>query len=162
MDIEKRLQELGFTLPQPAIPVASYLPYRISGVHVYISGQLPMLDGQLLFSGKVGAEISIEQARRSAEICGLNILAQLKAACDGDWRRVTACIKLGGFVQCVPAFTDHPKVINGASDLMVAVLGDVGRHARFAVGVASLPLNACVEIDAIFEVRSTYSSLAID
>jgi enamine deaminase RidA (YjgF/YER057c/UK114 family) len=149
--IEQRLAELGLELPKAAAPAANYVPWTRSGSTVYISGQLPMKDGKVAVGGKLGADVVLEEGQEAAKICALNILAQLKNACEGDLGRVRRCLKLGGFVACEPSFTDHPKVINGASDLMVAILGPVGQHARFAVGVAALPFDAAVEVDAIFE-----------
>lgn len=150
--IEQLLAELGLALPVAAAPAANYVPWTRSGATLYVAGQLPFEDGRLSALGRVGETVTIEEAQRAARLCGLNILAQVKAALDGDLDRVGRCLKLGGFVASGADFTDHPKVINGASDLMVAVLGDAGRHARFAVGASSLPLGAAVEIDAIFEI----------
>ena len=151
--IASRLEELGIKLPTPAKPVANYVAYTMSGNLVFISGQVPYgLDG-LEYQGKVGADLTTEDGVAAARLCAINILAQLRAALDGDLERVVRCLKLGGFVNTVPDFADHPAVINGASNLMVEVLGDRGRHARFAVGAGSLPLNVAVEVDAIFEVR---------
>jgi len=150
--IEDKLAELGITLPEPAAPVANYVPYVITGNLVFISGQVTLGPDGFEYQGKVGAEISADDAVAAARLCAINILAQLKAACDGDLERVRRCVKLGGFVNAVPEFTDHPKVINGASDLMVEALGDRGKHARFAVGAGSLPLNVAVEVDAVFEI----------
>ncbi|MDF1586878.1 RidA family protein [Marinimicrococcus flavescens] len=150
--IEERLAALGLSLPEAAAPAANYVPFTVSGRIVHISGQLPMRDGKVAVTGKLGAGVSLEQGQEAARLCALNLLAQLRRACDGDLSRVKACLKLGGFVACDPSFTDQPKTINGASDLMVAVLGDAGRHARFAVGVASLPFDAAVEVDGTFEI----------
>jgi len=150
--IETRLQELGLVLGKPAAPAANYVPYVMSGNQVFISGQISMSPQGLQYQGKVGGELSLDQGREAARLCALNILAQMKQACAGDLDRVTRCIKLGGFVNAVPDFDQHPAVINGASDLMVEVFGDLGRHARSAVGTASLPFNVAVEIDAIFEI----------
>jgi len=150
--VEQRLADLGVAIPAAAAPAANYVPWRRLGGQLFIAGQLPMRDGKVAISGRVGEEVSVEQAQHAAQLCALNILAQVKAACDGSFPETLVCARLGGFVACVPTFTDHPKVINGASDLMVAALGDAGRHARFAVGVASLPLGAAVEIDATFLV----------
>ena len=151
--IASRLEDLGITLPTPAKPVANYVAYTMSGNLVFISGQVPYgLDG-LEYQGKVGADLTTEDGVAAARLCAINILAQLRAALDGDLERVVRCLKLGGFVNAVPDFADHPAVVNGASNLMVEVLGDRGRHARFAVGARSLPLNVAVEVDAIFEVR---------
>ncbi|MEQ9111165.1 MAG: RidA family protein [Rhodospirillaceae bacterium] len=150
--IEARLTELGLSLPEASAPVANYVPFAVSGSLVFISGQLPMKDGKLLFYGKVGDDVSVGEAVICARQSALNIIAQLKSACDGDLDRVKRIIKLGGFVAGSPDFTEHPKVINGASDLMVAVFGDAGRHARAAVGCPSLPLDAPVEVEAVVEI----------
>mgnify|MGYP006064699037 FL=1 len=149
MHVEDRLSELGLTLPVAAAPAANYVPYIICQGVVHISGQLPMADGSLTFQGKVGQNISEDNAIKAAQLCGLNIIAQLKAACDGDLGRVQRIILLGGFVNCVDGFEKQPAIINGASDLMVAAFGERGRHARAAVGTNALPFNAPVEIDAI-------------
>jgi enamine deaminase RidA (YjgF/YER057c/UK114 family) len=146
--IEQRLADLGLVLPAAPAPAANYVPWRRVRDQIFVAGQLPIRDGKVAVTGLAGDEVSIEQAQQAAQLCALNILAQVKAACDGSLPSVLICARLGGFVACAPTFTDHPKVINGASDLMVAALGDAGRHARFAVGVASLPLGATVEIDA--------------
>ncbi|MGN6498915.1 MAG: RidA family protein [Tsuneonella sp.] len=151
MSISARLAELGIELPQAAAPVASYVPVVVDGRRAYLSGQLPFVDGKLV-TGKLGAEVSLTQGQQAARACGLMILAQLEAA--GLLDRVEQVIKLGGFVASTPDFTDQPKVANGASDLMVEVFGDAGRHARSAVGVPVLPLNAAVEVDAIVAIRA--------
>lgn len=151
--IETRLIELGITLPDLVAPVANYVPWVVSGNLVFISGQITMDNGELVFLGKLGDSLSTEEGAKAANLCGRNLLGQLKAACGGDLNRVKRVVKLGGFVNCTPDFTDQPKVINGASDLMVDVFGDAGRHARSAVGVPSLPLGVSVEIDGIFEVN---------
>ena len=127
--------------------------FTVSGKTVYISGQLPFKDGKLLVTGRLGAGVSIEDGYAAGRQCGLNILAHLKAACGGDLDRVSRVLRLGGFVNSTPEFTDAPKCVNGASDLMVAVFGDAGRHARAAVGVASLPAGAAVEVDAVVELK---------
>ena len=150
---EQKLAALGLELPVAAAPVANYVGYTVSGKTVYISGQLPFRDGKVACVGRLGAGISVEEGYAAGRQCGLNILAQLKAACDGDLDRVARVLRLAGFVNCTPEFTDHPKCVNGASDLMVAVFGDAGRHARAAVGVASLPAGAAVEVEAIVELR---------
>lgn len=150
--IEARLAELGITLPEPAAPAANYVPWVLSSNTVYVSGQLPIVDGKPGFLGRLGDDLDIAQGVEAARICGLNIIAQLRAALEGDLDRVVRCVKLGGFVQCAPTFTQQPSVINGASDLMVEVFGDAGRHARYAVGTVSLPLGVAVEVEAIFEV----------
>ena len=150
--IENKLSEKNIKLPTAAMPVANYLPYNISGNILYISGQLPLKDGGLI-KGKLGVDLSLTEGEKAAELCAINILAQAKLALDGDLSRIKKLIKMGGFVACSSDFYDHPAVINGASNFMGDILGDVGKHARFAVGVASLPLNVAVEIDAIFEIE---------
>ena len=148
-----KLAELGITLPVPAAPVANYVGYTVSGKTVYISGQLPFQDGKLTCVGKLGAGVSLEEGYAAGRQCGLNILAHLKAACGGDLDRVSRVLRLGGFVNSTPEFTDSPKCVNGASDLMVAVFGEAGRHARAAVSVASLPAGAAVEVEAVVELK---------
>lgn len=150
--IESRLAALGLTLPEAPSPAANYIPYVVTGSLVFISGQLPMDGAQLLHPGRVPDQVSLDLAVEAARQCGLNVLSQLKAACGGDLDRVVRAVKLGGFVNAHPDFRDAPLVVNGASDLMVDVLGDAGRHARFAVGVAALPRGAAVEVDAVFEI----------
>ncbi|WOB78057.1 RidA family protein [Brevundimonas nasdae] len=152
MSIEARIAELGLTLPEPAKPVASYVSYVRSGNQVTISGQLSN-DANGGIKGTVGVDVTPEQALEAARLCGLNLIAQIKAACDGDLDRVVRIVKLGGFVQAGPDFTAIPAVINGCSDMMVKVFGDAGKHARSAVGVYKLPLGFAVEIDAIVEIR---------
>jgi enamine deaminase RidA (YjgF/YER057c/UK114 family) len=151
-DLERRLAELGLQLPPAAAPAANYRPYTVSGRLLLISGQLPFRGGKIAITGRLGAGVSLEQGQEAARLCALNILAQAKAACGGDLGRLARCMKLGGFVSCTPEFVDHPKVVNGASDLIAAVMGEAGQHARFAVGCASLPLDAAVEVEAIFEL----------
>lgn len=150
--IESRLAELGITLPDAPAPAANYVPYVVSGNHVYVSGQISNQDGTLI-TGRVGDTLSTEEGAAAAKTCAIALLAQLKAACDGDLDRLTRVVKLVGFVNSTADFTDQPKVINGASDFMVEALGDMGRHARSAVSAASLPLGVAVEIEAIFEIR---------
>jgi enamine deaminase RidA (YjgF/YER057c/UK114 family) len=150
---ETRLQELGITLPAPAKPVANYVRWTMSGKQIYIAGQLPLADGKVMVAGICGNTVTKEDAKHAARQSGINIIAQLSQACDGDLSRIKRILKLGGFVACTADFTDHPFVVNGASDLMVEVFGDAGRHARFAVGATSLPLNACVEVDCIAEIE---------
>ena len=150
--IATRLRALGLSLPATQPPVATYVPYVITGNLVVISGQLPMVSGRLGWTGKLGQEVSLQDGMDAARQCLLNMLAHLATACDGELDRVARAVRLGGFVACTPAFTDHPAVINGASDLMVEIFGDAGRHARAAVGVPSLPLDAPVEIDGMFEI----------
>ena len=150
--IADRLRALGIELPAPAAAAANYIPVRRSGDLLVVSGQLPMEAGALKYKGKLGGGVTLEDGQAAARLCAINILAQVQAAC-GDLERIVACLRLGGFVACTPHFTDHPKVINGASDLMVAVLGEAGRHARAAVGVPCLPFDAAVEVEGMFELR---------
>lgn len=150
--IESRLAELGITLPQATAPVANYVPWVRTGSQVFVSGQVSNgPDG--FIKGKLGADMSIEEGAAAARACALSLIAQLKAACDGDLDRLVRVVKLVGFVNSTADFTDQPKVVNGASDLMVEVFGDAGRHARSAVSAASLPLGVAVEVEAIFEVK---------
>ncbi len=150
--IESRLEELGVELPSAAAPAANYVPFYISGQQLFISGQLPFIDGGPEYKGKVGAEVDVETAQQAARACATNILAQAKTAL-GDLDRIVQFIRLGGFVNATPDFTDHPEVINGASNFLVDVLGDKGRHTRFAVGVGSLPRGVAVEIDALIAIE---------
>ena len=150
--ISRRLQELNLRLPPAAPPAASYLPWLHSGNLVFISGQLPMDDGKILFTGKVGADLDIDQGKEAARLCALNALAQLREAVGGDFATVRRCVRLGGFVNAPADFDRHPAVINGASELMQEVMGEAGRHARIAVGVANLPFHAAVELEALFEL----------
>jgi len=151
--IDGRLKELGVELPEPATPVANYVPATTSGGNiVFISGQICAWNGTLRHIGKLGAGIAVAEGREAARLCALNILAHLRAACGGDLDRVRRCLRLGGFVNCTPEFTDMPQVVNGASDLIVEVFGDIGRHARAAVGVSSLPAGVAVEVEATFEI----------
>ena len=150
--VEARLSSLGIELPVPAAPIANYVPFTISGTLVVVSGQICVWNGERRHVGKLGAEIAIPEGQEAARLCALNILAQLKVAAGGDLDRVKRCLRLGGFVNCTPDFTDMPQIVNGASDLMVAVFGDAGRHARTAVGVGSLPGGVAVEVDAMFEL----------
>ncbi len=149
--VDQRLKDLGFTLPVAASPIAKYVPAVRTGNLLFISGQLPLKDGQVALEGKVGDTVSLEQAVEAARLCAFNVIAQAKSAI-GDLDHVVRIVKLTGFVACVPGFAQHPQVINGASDVMVQVFGDIGRHARAAVGAPSLPHNAPVEVDAVFEV----------
>ena len=149
-DPERRLAELGLQLPQPTRPVANYAPFVRSGELVYISGQVS-IDAGGGVRGVVGEDVDLEAAKRAARLCGLNLIAQMKAAADGELSRVRRIVKLAGFVQAGPGFFDIPQVLNGCSDPMVEVFGDAGRHARSAVGVYRLPLNFAVEVDAVVE-----------
>ena len=149
--IEARLIELGVELPVPAAPAANYLPYVVSGNLIFISGQISVLNNEIKYVGKVGVDLSVEDGISAARLCMLNVIAQARAALDGELDRITRFIKVGGFVNSTENFTDHPKIINGASDFLIEIFGEIGRHSRFAVGVNSLPLGIGVEIDAILE-----------
>lgn len=153
MSIEARIAELGHTLPQPAAPVAAYVPAVEANGLLHVSGQLPFAADGTLITGRLGENVDAEGGRAAAERCGLMLIAQIKAALGGDLDRVERIVKLGAFISSTADFTDQPKVANGASELMAAVFGDAGRHARSAVGVPVLPLGACVEVDAIIAVR---------
>lgn len=150
-EIEARLNALGLTLPEPAAPVAAYVPVVVAGGLAHVSGQLPFVSGQLV-TGRLGEDVTLEEGVLAAQACGVMILAQLKKAL-GSLDRVERIVKLGGFVNSTGSFTDQPKVINGASELMAAVFGEAGQHARSAVGVPVLPLGAAVEVDAIVSVK---------
>ncbi len=150
--IDARLQELNITLPAPPAPVASYVPYVVTGNMVFISGQVTMAADGLKYVGKVGADISLEDGKAAARLCAINAIAQVKAACGGDLDRVKRCVKLGVFVNAVPDFTQHPEIANGASDLFQEVFGDAGKHARAAVGAGSLPRGVAAEVEAVFEI----------
>jgi enamine deaminase RidA (YjgF/YER057c/UK114 family) len=149
--IEQRLQKLGIVLPKPNAPVANYVPFVQSGQLLFISGQISN-GPKGVVKGKLGSTLTLEEGIEAARLCAVNLIAQMNAALDGDLDRVARIVKLGGFVNCVPEFEDQPKVVNGASDLMVSVFGEAGRHARAAVGAPCLPLGAAVEVDAIVEI----------
>jgi len=151
--IDQRLKELNIELDDASVPAGSYVPYVITNNLVFISGQLPFIDGKLTIKGKVGDNVSLDDAVKMSEACAKALLSQLKAACNGNLDKVNKVVKLGGFVASSSNFTDQPKVINGASDLIVNIFGDKGKHSRFAVGVAALPLNVPVEIEGIFEIE---------
>ena len=150
--IDARLSGLGLTLPTPMAPLANYVPYTVSGALVVVSGQVPAQDGRVAVTGLLGDGVSVEQGQEAAKLCFLNVLAHLKAACGGDLDRVTRVLRLGGFVSAGPGFTQHALVMNGASDLAVAVFGDAGRHARSTIGVSGLPAGAAVEVEGMFEI----------
>lgn len=151
--VAQKLSSMNLEIPPSVMPAANYVPYVVSGNTVFISGQLPMKDGKPQDIGKVGREFTVEQAQATARLCGLNILAHLKAACGGDLGRVKRCLRLGVFVNSTETFTDQPKVANGVSDLMVGIFGDAGKHSRFAVGVSQLPFGVAVEVDGTFEIE---------
>lgn len=151
--IQEKLNSLGINLPTPAAPVANYVGFVKVDNLIFVSGQLPIKDGKLQYIGKVGSEISTDEATEAAKLCAINILAQLNVACAGNLDSIKKCVKLGIFVNGVPDFKDHPQVANGASNLIAEVFGDAGKHSRAAVGSGSLPFGVAVEIDAIFEIE---------
>ena len=150
---EENIKKLDLKIPDLPSPLANYVPYKVSDNTVYVSGQGPVIDGKIIYSGKVGNEISQEEGVKAAELCCINVIAALKSSINGDWNRLDTFLKLGGFVNCDNNFTEQPKIINGASDLLVNIFGDKGRHSRFAVGSNALPLNISVEIDAIIKIK---------
>lgn len=150
--ITKKLEELNIQLPPAAPPAASYLPWTRSGNLVFISGQLPMDEGKIKYVGKVGADITSDDGIAAARLCALNAFSQLREALDGDFSKVRRCVRLGGFVNAPADFDKHPAIVNGASESVLEIMGDPGRHARVAVGVSNLPFNASVELEALFEV----------
>ena len=150
---EENIKKLDLIIPQMPTPMANYVPFKVADNTVYVSGQGPVVDGKIVYSGKVGKEISEEEGIKAAELCCINIVSALKTSLNGDWDRLDTFLKLGAFVNCDENFTDQPKIINGASDLLVSIFGDKGRHARFAVGSNSLPFNISVEIDAIIKIK---------
>ncbi len=150
--IETRLAELGITLPAPFAPIANYVPFVIAGRLVVVSGQLPARDGRVAYTGKISQGMSINDGQDAARLCFINLLAQLRNACGGNLDRVRQVVRLGGFIAAPPDFTAHAQVMNGASDLAVAVFGEIGRHARTTIGVPSLPADALVEVEGLFEI----------
>jgi len=151
--VEARLTALGVSIPTPAVPVANYVGFVKAGNMVFVSGQVTLKDGKIEYVGKVGKDFTVEQGQEAAKLCAINIVAQLKAATGGDLDKVKRIVKLGGFVNSTPDFTQQPEVINGASDFMVAVFGDKGRHSRAAVSAGALPRGVAVEIDCVAEVE---------
>ena len=150
---EKNIKDLDLNIPHMAIPIANYVPYKIYDKILYVSGQAPSKDGSLIYIGKVGEDISEEDGIKAAELCCINIIAALKSAINSDWEKLEGFIKLGGFVNCNSNFTNHPQIINGASNLLVKIFGEQGKHTRFAVGSNSLPMNISVEIEAAIKLR---------
>lgn len=151
--IAAKLASLGIVLPVPAAPIANYVPYVVTGDLVVISGQIPMVDGKVASPGRISVDVTPERGVELAKVCFINLLAQLQAACGGDLDRVQQVVRLGGFIAAPPEFTSHAVVMNGASDLAVAVFGDAGRHARSTIGVPSLPANAAVEVEGMFRIK---------
>jgi len=154
-DIEIRLADMGLSLPERCLPRGDFLPWSRSGRTVYLAGQICEWNGDVMRTGIVGDTVTLEEGESAAEICALNLLFHLKAACGGDLGRVTRCLRVGAFVNAARGFPHSPKVANGASELFISLWGDRGRHARTAVGVSTLPMNACVEVDAIFETEES-------
>ncbi len=150
---EENIKQLGIDIPDMPSPLANYVPFKVSDNIVYVSGQGPVKNGELIYKGKVVEDITVEEGIKAAELCCINIIAALKKTINGDWNRLDSFLKLGGFVNCNSNFYDQPKVINGASDLLVNIFGEQGRHSRFAVGSNSLPMNISVEIDAIIKIK---------
>ena len=150
---DKNIKNLGLNIPDLPKALANYVPYKIISKTIYISGQAPVQNGELIYKGKVGSDISIEEGIEAAKLCVINIIAALKTGLEGDWDKLDSFVKLTGFVNCQDNFTDQPKIINGASDMLVKIFGDQGRHARVAVGSNALPLGIAVEIDAIVQLK---------
>jgi enamine deaminase RidA (YjgF/YER057c/UK114 family) len=152
-DIEKKLAELNLQLPVPPAALGAYVGFKRSGNLVFVSGQLPLKDGKPIFTGRVGKDVTTEQGYEAGKQCALNLLAHLKIAVGGDWDKVVQVVRVGGFVASDPGYVDAPKCINGASELLVTLFGDAGKHARAAVGVLTLPANVPVEVEALFEIK---------
>ena len=150
---EKNIKDLGLIISEPTAAIANYVPFKVIDNLVYISGQAPIQNGKVIFAGKIGNEVSENDGILAAKLCCLNIIAALRKSINGDWDKFDSFVKLGGFVNCNDDYTNHPKIINGASDLLVSIFGDQGRHTRFAVGTNSLPMNISVEIDAIIKIK---------
>jgi enamine deaminase RidA (YjgF/YER057c/UK114 family) len=150
MTVIERLADLGITLPTPMPPVATYVPVTVAGNLVIVSGQLPAIDGKVAVTGKLGATVTIDEGQHAARLCLINVLAQLEAAIPGGLAKITRVLRLGGFIAATPDFTAHATIMNGASDLTVAAFGEAGKHARSTIGVASLPLDAAVEVEGMF------------
>ena len=153
MSVSDRLAALGIQLPAAPAPLATYVPYTIAGSLLVVSGQLPLVEGKIGWTGKLGDSVSIEDGKAAARQAFLNVLAQANAALGGDLSRVRRVIRLGGFISCVPSFTQHPLVMNGASDLCVEIFGEIGRHARTTIGVPVLPMDAAAEVEGMFEIQ---------
>ena len=151
--IEDRLKALGVTLPDAPSPAANYLPYIMSGNQLLIAGQAAVVDGKHLFVGRLGADVSVADGKQAARIAAINVLAQVKAACNGDWNKLARCLRICGYLNATPEFADHPQVLDGASDFLVAVLGDAGKHVRSVLGASSLRSRTVLVIDAIFEIK---------
>ena len=150
---EKNIKDLGLIISEPPAAIANYVPFKIVDNLLYVSGQAPSQNGKIIYTGKVGEDISEKNGILAAELCCLNIISSVKKSINGDWERLDNFIKLGGFVNCKDSYTNHPKIINGASDLLVKIFNEKGKHTRFAVGSNSLPMNISVEIDAIIKIK---------
>ena len=150
---EKNIKDLGLIISEPSAAIANYIPYKIINNLVYISGQAPIKNGEIIYKGKVGETITEEDGILAAQLCCLNIISALKKSINGDWNLLDSFVKLGGFVNCKDNFINHPKIINGASDLLINIFGEQGKHTRFAVGSNSLPMDIAVEIDAIIKIK---------
>ena len=150
---EENIKNLGLNIPELPKALANYVPYKIVGKTMYISGQAPVKNGELIYKGKVGSDISVEDGIEAAKLCVINIIAAVKTGLEGDWSKLDSFVKLTGYVNCQDTFTDQPKIINGASDMLVEIFGDQGRHSRVAVGSNALPLGIAVEIDAIVQLK---------
>ena len=150
---EENIKNLGLNIPELPKALANYVPFKIVGKTMYISGQAPVRNGEMIFKGKVGSDITIEEGIEAAKLCVINIIAAVKTGLEGDWSKLECFVKLTGFVNCQDSFTDQPKIINGASDMLVEIFGDQGRHTRVAVGSNALPLGISVEIDAIIQLK---------
>ena len=150
---EENIKNLGLNIPELPKALANYVPFKIVGKTMYISGQASVRNGEMIFKGKVGSDITIEEGIEAAKLCVINIIAAVKTGLEGDWSKLDCFVKLTGFVNCQDSFTDQPKIINGASDMLVEIFGDQGRHTRVAVGSNALPLGISVEIDAIIQLK---------
>ena len=153
MDVDQRLAKLGITLPAAPVPAAHYLPWVVSGNQLFIAGQAPIRDGKYQFVGRVGAEVTPEDAHAAARLCAVNLLAQVKTACGGDWTRFVKGVRICGYISSAPDFFDYPKVLDGCSDLLFEAWGDAGMHVRTVVGVSGLRFNVPIVVDAVFEIR---------
>ena len=153
MDIDQRLASLGITLPAAPTPAANYLPWIVSGNQLFIAGQAPIRDGKYAWVGRVGAEVTPQDAHAAARLCAVNLLAQVKAACNGDWSRFIKGVRVCGYISSAPGFFNYPQVLDGCSDLLVEALGETGKHVRTVVGVSGLRFNVPIVVDAVFEIR---------